>query len=85
MSSEAIESGRDALLVAEDEAYSKGLKARHIQMIAVGGAIGTGLFLGAGSRLNIAGPFLAVLYALFVHQAYRCIAKGQETVVLLAQ
>lgn len=54
----------ESLLTAEDEAYSKGLKKRHIQMIAVGGAIGTGLFLGAGSRLNTAGPFLVVLYAI---------------------
>ncbi|HWC82343.1 MAG TPA: amino acid permease [Pseudonocardiaceae bacterium] len=33
-------------------------------MIAMGGAIGTGLFLGAGSRLHSAGPALAVVYAI---------------------
>ncbi|MFD2420118.1 amino acid permease [Amycolatopsis pigmentata] len=33
-------------------------------MIAVGGAIGTGLFLGAGSRLHTAGPALAIVYAV---------------------
>ncbi len=27
----------------------RGLSARHIQMIALGGAIGTGLFMGAGA------------------------------------
>lgn len=64
MSAETTGVTSDALLTAEDEAYSKGLKKRHIQMIAVGGAIGTGLFLGAGSRLNSAGPFLVVLYAV---------------------
>jgi L-asparagine permease len=31
-------------------------------MIAIGGAIGTGLFLGAGARLQLAGPALAVVY-----------------------
>ncbi|MFJ1561686.1 amino acid permease [Streptomyces mirabilis] len=33
-------------------------------MIAIGGAIGTGLFLGAGGRLAAAGPSLAVAYAV---------------------
>ncbi|MEV7575434.1 L-asparagine permease, partial [Pseudarthrobacter sp. NPDC089323] len=35
-------------LHAEDKGYHKNLKPRQIQMIAIGGAIGTGLFLGAG-------------------------------------
>lgn len=47
-----------------DEGYSKALKARHIRMIAIGGAIGTGLFLGAGGRLAEAGPSLAIAYAV---------------------
>jgi L-asparagine permease len=33
-------------------------------MIAIGGAIGTGLFLGAGGRLHQAGPALAIIYAV---------------------
>lgn len=49
---------------AGDIGYSKGLKARHINMIAIGGAIGTGLFLGAGGRLASAGPGLALAYAI---------------------
>ena len=40
------------------------LKARHINMIAIGGAIGTGLFLGAGGRLASAGPSLVFVYAI---------------------
>lgn len=35
---------------------------RQVQMIAIGGAIGTGLFLGAGARLQMAGPALATVY-----------------------
>lgn len=35
---------------------SKQLKNRHLQMIAIGGSIGTGLFVGSGSALNTGGP-----------------------------
>ena len=48
----------NSALTAEDEGYDKGLKPRQLQMIAIGGAIGTGLFLGAGGRLANAGPGL---------------------------
>jgi L-asparagine permease len=49
-------------LASHEEGYEKSLKPRQIQMIAIGGAIGTGLFLGAGARLQLAGPSLAVVY-----------------------
>ncbi|MBP3087948.1 amino acid permease [Corynebacterium sp. sy017] len=48
----------------ETAGYRKDLKHRHIHMIALGGALGTGLFLGAGERLNIGGPGLALVYAV---------------------
>lgn len=54
----------DSLLHAEDAGYHKGLKARQVQMIGIGGAIGTGLFLGAGGRLAAAGPSLILAYAV---------------------
>ena len=53
-----------ALLSVEEQGYAKSLSHRHVRMIAVGGAIGTGLFLGAGGRLHTAGPSLAIVYAL---------------------
>lgn len=34
----------------------RGLKSRHIQLIALGGCIGTGLFVGTGSTLSLVGP-----------------------------
>ena len=49
---------------AGDAGYRKALKPRHVTMIAIGGAIGTGLFLGAGGRLAQAGPALAIVYAV---------------------
>ncbi|MDO4910869.1 MAG: amino acid permease [Corynebacterium sp.] len=45
-----------------DKGYDKSLKKRHIQMIAIGGSIGTGLFLGAGGRMALGGPGLAFAY-----------------------
>ena len=50
------------LLESHEGGYAKALKPRQIQMIAMGGAIGTGLFLGAGARLQLAGPALAIVY-----------------------
>ncbi|MER6510760.1 amino acid permease [Nonomuraea sp. NPDC001636] len=46
-----------------DEGYSHALGNRQIQMIAIGGAIGVGLFLGAGGRLAATGPALVLSYA----------------------
>ncbi|WP_208971988.1 amino acid permease [Kineococcus rubinsiae] len=48
----------------EDGGLHKGLKNRQLQMIAIGGAIGTGLFLGAGGRLATAGPGLFIVYGI---------------------
>ena len=47
-----------------DTGYAKHLKNRHIQMIGIGGAIGSGLFLGSAGRLNEAGPSLIFSYAI---------------------
>jgi len=48
----------------EQAGFERGLGARQLQMIAIGGAIGTGLFLGAGGRLASAGPALAIVFAV---------------------
>ncbi len=48
---------------AEQEGYKQSLGRRQVQMIAIGGAIGTGLFLGSASRLGSTGPALLLSYA----------------------
>ncbi|MGI5166577.1 amino acid permease [Spirillospora sp. CA-253888] len=47
-----------------EEGYQRGLGTRQIQMLAIGGTIGTGLFLGAGKNIAKAGPGLILTYAV---------------------
>lgn len=42
----------------------RGLSNRHVQLISIGGAIGTGLFLASGRSIAIAGPSVLLAYAL---------------------
>ena len=46
------------------DGYQRGLGTRQIQMLAIGGTIGTGLFLGAGENIAKAGPSLILTYAV---------------------
>ena len=40
----------------------RGLKNRHVQFIAIGGTIGTGLFLGSGKSIALTGPSIIFVY-----------------------
>lgn len=42
----------------------RGLEARHIELIALGGTIGVGLFMGAASTLKWAGPSVLLAYII---------------------
>ncbi|HEY0189153.1 MAG TPA: D-serine/D-alanine/glycine transporter [Cellulomonas sp.] len=50
--------------VPAEEHLERGLSNRHIQLIAIGGAIGTGLFLGSGRTISLAGPSVLLVYAV---------------------
>lgn len=43
---------------------TRGLSNRHIQLMAIGGAIGTGLFLGSGIGIHAAGPSILLVYVI---------------------
>ncbi|MEH0470272.1 amino acid permease [Streptomyces sp. B21-097] len=47
-----------------DAVLSHGLKQRHLSMIALGGVIGAGLFVGSGAGIAAAGPSIVLAYAL---------------------
>ncbi|MFJ8696799.1 amino acid permease [Streptomyces roseolilacinus] len=47
-----------------DAPLSHGLKQRHLSMIALGGVIGAGLFVGSGSAIAAAGPSIVIAYAI---------------------
>ena len=48
------------------ERMQRRLLPRHLQMIAIGGTIGTGLYIGGGSTIAIAGPLGALIGYLLV-------------------
>ena len=49
---------------AEHSKLQRGLSYRHIQLIAIGGAIGTGLFLGSAKTIALTGPSIVFVYAI---------------------
>ncbi|WFA85666.1 amino acid permease [Paenibacillus amylolyticus] len=48
----------------QQETLTRGLKNRHVQLMAIGGAIGTGLFLGAGKTIQLTGPSILMAYII---------------------
>ncbi|MFD4760150.1 amino acid permease [Streptomyces sp. NPDC058439] len=48
----------------DDSALTHGLKQRHLSMIALGGVIGAGLFVGSGAGIAAAGPSIVIAYAV---------------------
>ncbi|KAH8428997.1 proline permease PrnB [Aspergillus melleus] len=62
-----------------DERYKvtqRGLKNRHVQLMALGGTIGTGLFVGSGQALNIGGPLSLLLGYIFISALVYALVTG---------
>ncbi|KAI1780225.1 amino acid permease/ SLC12A domain-containing protein [Hypoxylon cercidicola] len=53
-------------LEAGDDQLHRGLRSHHLQFIAIGGTVGTGLFLGSGEALATAGPVGCLIAFIFV-------------------
>ncbi|ONH69950.1 Dicarboxylic amino acid permease [Cyberlindnera fabianii] len=55
-------------MLATKDGYrlKKGFKARHLSMIAIGGALGTGLLIGSGAALSSAGPANLLIAYTFI-------------------
>jgi L-asparagine transporter-like permease len=56
--------GAFAAIVQRESGLQRTLSSRKLSMIAIGGAIGTGLFLGSGFAISTAGPSVLVSYAI---------------------
>ncbi|MES2256733.1 MAG: amino acid permease [Pseudomonadota bacterium] len=48
----------------EEPHLARNLTNRHLQLIAIGGAIGTGLFMGSGKTISLAGPSILLVYTV---------------------
>ena len=76
---------RETLSISETNSHSgelkRGLKNRHIQLIALGGAIGTGLFLGSAGVLKSAGPSMILGYAICGFIAFMIMRQLGEMIV----
>ena len=51
-------------IIERERGLRRSLSARQLSMIAIGGAIGTGLFLGSGFAISLAGPGVLVSYLI---------------------
>src|SRR4029079_18240792 len=56
--------GGPVMATPPDAELHKGLKQRHLTMIAIGGVIGAGLFVGSGAVINEVGPAAFLTYAI---------------------
>ncbi|AXU95662.1 D-serine/D-alanine/glycine transporter [Erwinia persicina] len=60
-----VDQSKEAVASADEPvSLQRNLHNRHIQLIAIGGAIGTGLFMGSGKTISLAGPSIIFVYMI---------------------
>lgn len=64
MTTSSGQSGQGGKTADGGDHLERNLTNRHIQLIAIGGAIGTGLFMGSGKTISLAGPSVLFVYAI---------------------
>ena len=64
MSEQTTTGQRSASSQGSEPHLSRSLSNRHIQLLAIGGAIGTGLFMGSGKTISVAGPSVIFVYMI---------------------
>lgn len=70
--------------VQEGQKLKKALEARHLSMIAIGGALGTGLLIGTGSALRTAGPgAIFITYSLIGFVVYMVLSGLGEVATFI--
>ena len=73
-----IENDRKKFETKTKNGMKRGLQNRHVQIIAIAGTIGTGLFLGAGRSISLTGPSIILIYMLtgmFMYLMMRAIGE----------
>ncbi|ETI26885.1 hypothetical protein G647_09984 [Cladophialophora carrionii CBS 160.54] len=67
----------------EPAKLSRGLQGRHMQMIAIGGSIGAGLFVGSGSSLQSGGPASLLLGFIIIGVMLLCTVQALGELAVL--
>lgn len=68
-------SSNEGVVVGENGKLKRGLQGRHMQMIAIGGVIGAGLFVGSGGALSKGGPASVVSLRLEYDLSHRTLTS----------
>lgn len=67
---------RRANLQTAHSHLARRLKGRHLQMIAIGGSIGTGLFVASGRALQVGGPASVLIAYTFIGGMLYCTVQA---------